>query len=429
MSEIQQYRSASLTVLIIISCMFFFSTCINNSNTKTESAATAASSKYSLFAGSSSCSNCHKDIYESHIQTAHFRTSETASAKTIKGSFAPGQNTFTYKSGAFVEMKSEGGNFFQAAFSSMGVEKIRQRFDIVTGSGTKGQTYLSWQGDSLYQLPISYFTNASYWCNSPGMPNKIVFYRPITSRCLECHTTYAEKIPGSGEEPERFDKGRMILGVDCEKCHGPAAKHVEFQMANPTDSIAKFILNPARFSRTQSLDLCALCHGGRLKKKTEPFSFTAGDNLEDHFLADAISKDIDVHGNQYGLLASSKCFQVSKTMTCISCHNVHENEQGRKEIFSQRCMSCHNSDHKGDVVCKMTSSMGSSINSNCTSCHMPQLPSKAIAVLLQGSDTSTPATMHTHLIKNYPEETARILAYLKNKPTTKTSTQKISKGK
>lgn len=429
MSKIFKYRSAFLTVFIILSCMFFFSTCINNSNNPTKTDETVASSKYTLFAGSASCANCHKDIYESHIKTAHFRTSELATSTSIKGSFSPGQNTFTFKTGAFVEMKKEGNNFFQAAFSSSGVEKVRQRFDIVTGSGTKGQTYLSWTGDSLYQLPISYFTNANYWCNSPGMPNKIVYYRPITSRCLECHTTYAEKVSAAGQEPERFDRGRMILGVDCEKCHGPAAKHVEFQTANPSVTTAQYIVNPANFSRTQSLDLCALCHGGRLKQKSPAFTFSAGDTLTKHFLADAISKDIDVHGNQYGLLASSKCFQVSKTMTCITCHNVHENEQGKKEIFSQRCMSCHNSDHSNDVVCKMTDRLGKSINDNCTNCHMPQLPSNAIAVLLQGSDTTTPATMHTHLIKNYPEETAKIMAYIKKNSTSKTSATKISKGK
>ena len=56
------------------------------------------------------------------------------------------------------------------------------------------------------------------------------------------------------------------MGVDCEKCHGPAARHVEFQTQNPKETIAKFIINPAGFSRQQSLDMCALCHGGRLQK-------------------------------------------------------------------------------------------------------------------------------------------------------------------
>ena len=431
MKQILKYRSASITVFIIFLCLFFFTTCMNNTNNQSETTAPVSSSEYEQYAGSASCVKCHQSVYESHINTAHFQTSALASAKTIKGSFEPGHNTFSFKNGGVVEMQNKGAVFFQAAYLR-GVEKIRQPFDIVTGSGTKGQTYLSWTGDSLYQLPVSYFTSANYWCNSPGMPNKIVYFRPITSRCLECHTTYAEKVPGSGEDPERFIKGKMILGVDCEKCHGPSAKHVTYQTANPTDTIAKFIINPATFSRQQSLDLCALCHGGRLKKTKPSFEFKSGDNLNDFFIYDALSKDaasIDVHGNQYGLLAASKCFQVSKTMTCITCHNVHENEQQKRELFSQRCISCHNSDHKGDIICKMTKQMGNTINENCTGCHMPQLPSKAIAVLLQGSDTVTPATMHTHLIKNYPDETKKILAYLQSGSSKNSSTQKTIKRK
>jgi len=77
----------------------------------------------------------------------------------------------------------------------------------------------------------------------------------------------------------------------------------------------------------------------------------------------------------------------------------------------------------------MTTKMGNRINENCTGCHMPQLPSKAIAVLLQGSDTVTPATMHTHLIKNYPDETKKILAYLQSGSSKNSSTQKTIKRK
>jgi len=413
----KKYRSSAITVVTIFLCMFIFSTCINND--KTDTGSTTTSSNYKLYAGSASCQTCHKKIYETHINTAHFHTSEIASEKNIKGSFEPGMNTFTYSTGGTVKMEKRNDTLYQVGYLSSGIEKIRQHFDVITGSGTKGQTYLTWVGSNLFQLPVSYFTSASYWCNSPGLPNKVVFYRPITSRCLECHTTYAERTSADNIEPEQFNKEHMILGVDCEKCHGPAAKHVEFQTQNPTEIKAKFIINPASFTRQQSLDLCALCHGGRMKKIKPSFEFTSGDKLSDFFLTDTTTKDannIDVHGNQYGLLAASKCFRNSKTMTCITCHNTHENEQGKAELFSQRCISCHSDSHAEAGICKMASSLGNEINKNCTNCHMPQLPSKAIAVLLQGKDSLTPATMHTHLIKNYPEETKKVLAFLAASP-------------
>lgn len=428
MRYIIKYRSAAVTLLVILCCVFFFCTCISNEKEKTN--ALTSTSNFNDFAGSASCMNCHKNIYDSHINTAHFHTSEIASEKSIRGSFAPGQNSFTYTTGGVVRMEKGKDSLYQVAYIR-GAERLRQHFDIVTGSGTKGQTYLNWSGENLYQLPVSYFTSATAWCNSPGMPNKIVFFRPITSRCLECHTTYAEKTSVENAEPETFDRSRMILGVDCEKCHGPAAKHVAFQTQNPTVTTARFIINPAKFNRQQSLDLCALCHGGRLQKTKPSFSFTAGNMLADYFLRDTTTRDannIDVHGNQYGLLAASKCFRQSNTLTCISCHNTHENEQGKTELFSQRCMNCHNSKQHDAVLCKMTAVLGDDqLKRNCTKCHMPQLPSRAIAVLLQGNDTLTPATMHTHLIKNYPEETKKVLAFLSAERTSqkiKTTTQK-----
>lgn len=103
------------------------------------------------------------------------------------------------------------------------------RFDIVTGSGAKGQSFMSWRGDKLFQLPITYFTTAAQWSNSPGFPSdRVMIDRPITSRCMECHVTFAERISEDGKEPEEFSKTNIIYGVDCEKCHGPAAEHVAF---------------------------------------------------------------------------------------------------------------------------------------------------------------------------------------------------------
>ena len=414
MHSINRYRSYIITLLSISLCIFLFTKCINNENDR--SGAIVKNKYFEKYAGSQKCAACHKNIYDSHKLTAHFLTSAVATQMNIMGSFDTGKNTFVFNNGSFIAMQKTPDGFYQAGYIN-GIEKKIQRFDLVIGSGTKGQSYATWIHSKLMQLPITYFTSAHQWSNSPGYPDKIAFNRPITSRCLECHTTYADKISPEGVEPEEFDKNRLIVGVDCEKCHGPAAKHVEFQVQNPKEIKAKYIINPASFSRQQSLDLCAVCHGGRLQKSRPSFEFSSGDKLSDYFAIDSIAKDannIDVHGNQYGLLKASKCFIMSNTLTCISCHNTHENEKGKTALFSQRCMNCHNNNHKDVIDCKLTASLGDAVKQNCTSCHMPEQPSMAIAVMLQGATTPAPALMHTHFIKVYPEETKKILAYLKN---------------
>ncbi|MEJ7770032.1 MAG: multiheme c-type cytochrome, partial [Chitinophagaceae bacterium] len=291
------------------------------------------------------------------------------------------------------------------------------RMDIIFGSGSKGQSYLNCYNNRLLQMPITYFTAANQWSNSPGFPDKAVFSRPVTSRCVECHSTYAQNISGPTSQWEEFDRNKILYGVDCEKCHGPAASHVQFQTQHPEEAKGKFIVNPAALSRQQNIDMCALCHGGSLSKTKPSFEFSVGDTLSNYFSIDTASKDatsIDVHGNQYGLLAASKCFKGSN-ITCSSCHNTHENERGKLALFSKRCMNCHNNEHKN--FCTMPGKEGVSIVKNCIDCHMPKQPSRSIAVMLQGATTSTPALMRSHLIKIYPQETKKVLPFISSNPS------------
>ncbi len=405
----------SVTVILLIgSCFFILIQCINNGKKesdekeKNNSTSQIRNINFKQFAGEAACLTCHKNIYDSFVHTSHFLTSQPAIEKYIKGSFEKGKNIFSFHPGLYVEMEKTDSGFFQTAYSN-GVEKISKRFDIITGSGAKGQTYLSWRNNELFQLPISYLTSANEWANSPGYPKKIVYNRPVTSRCLECHSTYVTVLSAPGKEPEEYDHNEILYGVECEKCHGPGANHVTYEMQHPKDLVGKYIINPATFTRQQSLDLCALCHGGRLQKTTPSFEFIAGDTLANYFVKDNSGptiSEIDVHGNQYGLLQESKCFQMSG-MTCLTCHNTHEYERGKEALFSQRCMACHNKEH--GTFCKINSLSVASIKSNCIDCHMPKQPSMSVALLLQGHDEPTPALIHTHLIKVYQDATKKFI--------------------
>jgi hypothetical protein len=401
------YRRSLLLCSGIILCTFFLAECIDHKAgpAQTATAATGTGVQYGEFAGSEACAGCHKEIYASHIHTAHYLTTRPAKADFIKGSFKPGKNSFAYSPDMIVSMEKRDSGFYQVGYYE-GVERIAKRFDIVVGSGSKGQTYITRFRNRLYQLPVSYFTAASKWANSPQFPGHIaVFNRPITSRCLECHSTFAETIPGEKKQPEEFNMDHFIYGVDCEKCHGPGARHVAFQKQHPDETKAEYILNPASFSRQQLLDLCGLCHGGRLQKTKPSFSFVSGDSLAAYFAIDSTLPDpenIDVHGNQLGLLRSSKCFRMS-SLTCTTCHNPHENERGKTALFSSRCMTCHSPAH--GPVCKLSKTMGSVINQNCIDCHMPLKASRSITELLPGDSKPTAALIRSHYIAIYPEET------------------------
>lgn len=422
MKRFKSSRRSAIVIFLIISGSLVLIQCINNGEKKNEiqekTSVTPDKRKvnFSQFAGQATCIACHKNIYQSFVHTSHFLTSQPASEKYIKGSFEKGKNIFPFNDHLFVSMEKRDSGLYQVAWQH-GEEKIAKRFDILTGSGAKGQTYLSWYNNELFQLPISFLTAANEWANSPGYdPRKVIYNRPVTSRCLECHSTYFNVISPPNKEPEEYDHNQILYGVECEKCHGPGAKHVEYQTQNPKDQVGRYIINPSKFSRQQSLDLCGLCHGGRLQKTKPSFEFIAGDTLSNYFVpstAGPATKEIDVHGNQLGLLKESKCFRMSATMTCVTCHNSHENERGKVEVFSGRCMTCHNKEH--GTFCTINSLNVSSIKSDCVDCHMPKQPSMSVALLLPGNIEPTAALIHTHLIKVYPDETKRFIKG-KNKP-------------
>lgn len=368
----------------------------------------------SLFAGSELCKRCHKAIHDSFLTTAHNFTSRPAESNFIKGSFEQGKNRFAYHKFMEVVLEKKNNGFFQTALIN-GTAFQTESFDVVIGSGRKGQTYLYWKDDQLLQLPVSYYTPTDSWCNSPGYPLSIIrFDRVIPANCIECHGSYAKF--DEANNTTYFNRSSIIYGVNCERCHGPAARHVNFHLENPQEKIANFILTKKNLSRQQSLDVCALCHGGIRQSIKPPFSFVAGDKLIDYSVP-TYNEDstalLDVHGNQYGLLMASKCFKQSE-MNCASCHNVHKEEINTPRLFSTRCMNCHQeSSHN---TCTFKPPAGLTLSDNCIDCHMPSLPSQKIFLQSADPDKSSPDFVRTHLVAVYPEVTKK---FLEKKQTSK----------
>jgi len=392
--------------------MFLFTQCVNHQNEKQTIKDSTAVEQHGIiefdqFAGIETCAKCHPAETNAYAHTAHFFTSQQAGLHSIKGSFKKGENRFSYAADKIVYLEKQKDSLYQVYYHK-GKKVVQRRFDIVIGSGTKGQTYLSWIDDHLIELPVSYFTQVQQWANSPGYPlSPIIFNRPVTARCLECHSTFAQTINYNPDIPPVFDSTKMILTVSCEKCHGPAARHVAYHSTHANDTVGMFIVKPSQLSRQLALDVCAVCHSGRLEEKKPPFQFVAGDSLSSYFEAtDAAKKTgvMDVHGNQLGILSASKCFRLSKTMTCITCHNPHKNERGNTAVFSQRCMSCHQEQHK-----TIEGLSNETLVNNCIDCHMPLQESTSISFFLQGKEQPVNALMRTHFIKVYADETKKFI--------------------
>lgn len=352
----------------------------------------------STYIGDDKCLSCHQDQKE-YPGTAHHLTSRQATRDSIAGSFSPGKNTLkTAEPELHYLMEARKDGFFQTGVLGTSPDTVStsERFDLVVGSGRKGQTYLYWRnGDQLFQLPVSYWTDPASWVNSPGYGDRFVdFSRPVLPRCLECHASFFESLPDANAA-NRYRKSGYVLGVSCERCHGPGGQHAERNAATSAKPVDQAMVNPAKLTRERQLGLCALCHGGIGAAKAPAFSFMVGEALEDYIQLQTPGMEgaLDVHGNQLALLERSKCF-TSSTMTCSTCHNVHLPQRDVKD-FSERCLQCHKVQS-----CGLYPKRGRSIAGRCVDCHLPNQTSNVIFSTHDG--VRIRPKVRNHWIKIYP---------------------------
>ena len=402
-----------LALIFLLPLAFVFSQC-------TQTTKKSADARGAAYAGSAACLKCHKDVAQNYFHSAHYLTSRFAVQATIHGSFKPDSNTVVFNDSIKVVMEKHTDGLYQSEYFH-GKLKQRHRFDITFGSN-RGETFFYRKGNKIYQLPISYYLSLHQWANSPAYSaDSPEFVRVIGRRCFECHSSYIKNLPaesGTTDTTNRFDGKSMILGIDCERCHGPGADHVNFQTENPAEKKPKYITRMSTLSRQQRIDFCSQCHGGNTKIMTKSiFDFKPGDTLANFnsgepFHAYRDPSRIDVHGNQVKLLSSSKCFFNSK-IECTTCHSVHDNAVKTVQSYSQHCTGCHSEANHN--FCKMAAQIGPAINSNCIDCHMPVQTSHAIIINSGSTKVNPPFLARTHLIAIYPEESKKILDWMRRK--------------
>ena len=358
---------------------------------------TQAAANSANYVGDQECRACHARIVESYFRTAHHLTSRIAAKGSILGSFSAGKNLLqtSYPDLSFrMEAKASGFYVTSESVFSDPASKRSERLDLVIGSGRIGQTYLYWRGDRLFELPVSYWTPLGIWISSPGYLDDVGnFDRPVTARCLECHVGYAENISGP-DPPNHYNREKIVMGISCERCHGPGRQHVDaMKAAKPLQSI----INPAKLTRNEQVEVCAQCHNGLRKPVAPAFSFLPGERLDNYF--EPASRDSsptgEVHGNQVGLLQSSRCFQASPAMNCATCHDVHQTQRNAAS-YSGHCLTCHKTKSCGEFR-----KLGEKLAGNCIDCHMPVLSSNKIISVSNGKEVK--AQIRTHWIKVYPE--------------------------
>jgi tetratricopeptide (TPR) repeat protein len=352
------------------------------------------------YVGIETCGACHEKRAAEFKTTRHYIACTPATGVAAPG-FTPGRGRYDSRvPGLRFEMTRSGDDFLATAVQATagGERRVSYQVGLVYGSANKrDELYFAWQDDRLYTLPAAWLYPFDRWGNA--VESMHVVETPPS--CLECHNTWFAHVP---ETPNQYRRDDMLLGVTCERCHGPGREHVAYHREHPNDDEAHAILHPGTLSRERLIDVCAQCHGNT-RLLGRPFSYRPGQPLEAFYrTARAKYREDDTTTNQVQYLGESKCFQKSD-MTCITCHSPH-----RPTSAKSGCMECHTA-----ASCTDQPHQPAAVRGDCVGCHMPQHVWMNSHFYTTTDDQYLPvAPRSEHRIAVYPEaKRAVVLAWLR----------------
>jgi hypothetical protein len=338
--------------------------------------------------GVAACAACHPKNHQSYLLTAHSRA-----LSDVDPSSEPRDGSFTHNaSGRSYRVYRQAGQLRHEELLTTPDGKEIARVDLPMryriGSGQHARAYAVEVDGFLHESPLAWYTTKNKWDMSPGydMANHGGFERPILLECLACHAGRAEEVGGALNRLTITEKA-----IGCENCHGPGSLHQEFHQ---TRKLAKSeqdftIVNPGKVSRPLQESICSSCHlgdpaivpvRGRLISDFHP-----GRPLSDyriHYRLAGSNDSMTVVGH-VDQLHQSACYQKSPEMTCLACHDPHQQTKpvDRLADFREKCLTCHKTQ-----PCKLGTAerLKKEPRDNCVACHMPR------------SDTEIPHVAFTH---------------------------------
>jgi tetratricopeptide (TPR) repeat protein len=348
------------------------------------------------YVGIEVCAECHDERASVVKGTRHYQACRPAPEGIRSPGFEPGKGRIPSSDPAIrFEMTRRENEFSFARIqkTSTGEERISTPIAFVYGSGAKyDEMYFTWRENRLFSLPVAWLAPRQQWGIHELHVNRIGETAPF---CLECHNTWISHVPGTVNEYRPDD---MLLGVTCERCHGPGREHVQYHRTHPGNHIAQNILYPGSLDRERLMDICGQCHVNH-RLLGAAFSYRPGLPFESFAYIEKPPHPENDSTNQVHYLRESKCFQKSE-MTCITCHDPHRLNSGKNA-----CAKCH-----PPGSCQEQPRLPVAIRGDCTGCHMPRRIRTHFHLYDTGDDRYVPLAIRAdHRIGIYPEAGQAVL--------------------
>jgi hypothetical protein len=293
----------------------------------------------------SGCAGCHAGVARVQAGSSHARTLERYEGSQLSRLLPPS-----------IEL---GGFWYEHGPSRVTVRRNTERaiasLEWAFGAGGHGMTAVGRYDGIHYEYRLSYYAGPGTAALTPGHPAApprtaadalgVLKLPQDIYRCFNCHATGVEADADGGP-----DLSRAAPGITCERCHGPGEKHAAAARAGqPSTAIAKEIFNAGRLPAKAQVQFCGGCH--RLPEPGRP----SGTPEVDHPLS--------VRFQPIGLMAS-RCFRESGRLTCLTCHDPHQDVRRDPAFYTAKCLGCHADRASAAATCRRRE------REDCVTCHM-----------------------------------------------------------
>ncbi len=346
----------------------------------------------SAYSNPVACAACHPAQARTHAQTGMGRAFSRATPATLEREDFTTRNTYYHQaSDTHYRMIRRGDRFFlrrhQLGYLGAETNVVEKEIHYVMGSGNHARTYLHRTPDNrLLQLPLGWYAEGGgSWAMNPGYDraDHAGFRREVGFACMSCHNGYpAMAVAGADAQDAPPVYPVLPEGIDCQRCHGPGAAHIEAASQPSRDSakIKAAILQPRLLDRNRQLEVCMQCHlettsfslpHAVLRLGRGVFSYSPAEPLSayaihfDHAPGTGHEAKFEIVNAAYRL-RQSVCFAKS-AMTCTTCHPAHHAPRGAEAArhYSAACRQCHGES-------KLTAIPAHRGATECVTCHMPK---------------------------------------------------------
>jgi hypothetical protein len=297
------------------------------------------------------CESCHRD--QARAQPA----TDMALALVLPDSnrVLRDHPKLTFKRGLYAyEIETRDGQSTYTVTSG----KDRLSVPIRWSFGIRSQTWVLEYAGRFYESLVSYFAPVNGLDVTIGdnaiHPQTLLeaFGRELsdfeTRSCFACHATRA--VAGN-----RLTLEGIVPGVQCERCHTGAERHVLSITQGKTSHGMTDSVPPklGRLSPEEISNFCGQCH-----------------RTWERVVRDRLRGEINVRFQPYRL-ANSKCYDGGdRRMSCIACHDPHRDIVRSAAGYDSKCLACHSGAagvSAGAKSCRAAKTNG------CANCHMPKI--------------------------------------------------------